>query len=137
MVYALWFGMKADRFDETAVPYLETALPMLASWKYEQLEPLLSPAARRDFENEKVRAAYRSYDRLGRMISMEKPQYVSSQSDSSDELGDIELVDYQVVVQLESGPAMFKVKLVADGRSYFVHHFGIRSESLVDPSGGN
>jgi hypothetical protein len=51
MVYALWFGMKADRFDETAVPYLETALPMLASWKYEQLEPLLSPAARRDFEN--------------------------------------------------------------------------------------
>jgi len=137
MVYALWFGIKADRFDETAVPYLESALPMLTSWKYEQLEPLLSPAARRDFENENVRAAYQSFDRLGRMISMEKPQYVASQSDSSDVLGDIEVVDYQVVMQLDSGPAVIKVKLVADGKSYFIHHFGIHSELFVDPSGGN
>ena len=137
MVYALWFGIKADRFDETAIPYLESAMPSLTSWEYEQLKPLLSPAARGDFENEKVRAAYRSYDRLGQMISMEKPQYVASQTASSDELGEIEEVDYKVLLQLDSGPAMIKVKLVADGRSYHVHHFVIHSEQFADQSGAN
>jgi len=137
VVYALWFGIKADRFDETAIPYLESAIPSLTSWEYEQLKPLLSPAARRDFENEKVRAAFRSYDRLGQMISMEKPQYLASQSDSSDELGEIEVVDYKVVLQLDSGPAMVKIKLIADGKSYYIHHFGIHSEQFADQSGGN
>ncbi len=135
VMYALWYGIKADRYDETAIPYLELALPRLTSWRYEQLRPLLSPAAQQDFENEKVRAAYAAFSRLGQLISMEKPQYVASQSDNSDELGEIEVVDYKVLLQLDSGPAMIKIKLVADGQSYHIQHFGIHSEQFAEQTG--
>jgi len=132
VLYALWFGIKADRFDESAIPYLESAMPMVTSWQYQQLKPLLSPGARQDFENEKVRSAYQAFSQLGQFQSMDKPRYSSSQEGSSKELGDIELVEYQVVLQFDSGPAVIKVKLITDGESYFVHHFVIQSEIFAN-----
>jgi hypothetical protein len=128
VLYALWFGIKADRFDETAIPYLESAMPMVTSWQYQQLKPLLSPGARLDFENEKLRAAYQSFSQLGQFQSMEKPRYSASQEGSSKELGDVDVVEYQVTLQFDSGPAVIKIKLVANGESYFVHHFSFQSE---------
>ena len=65
VLYSFWYGMTADRYEETAIPYLESAMPKLTSWQYDQLRPLLSPAARLDFENEKLRAAYQSFSRPG------------------------------------------------------------------------
>lgn len=127
-LYAFWYGIKADRYEETAIPYLESAMPRLTSWKYEQLEPLLSPGARADFNSKKLRAAYQSFGKLGQFQSMEKPRFTASRNETSKELGDIEIIDYQVALQFDSGPAMIKVKLVADGDSYYVQHFGFHSE---------
>ena len=128
VMYALWFDMRADRFDETAVPYLQTALPGLTSWRYEKLKPLLSPSARLDFENEKVKAAYHGFNRLGDLESMEKPQYLANSSGTSKALGDVEIIDYQVDVQFASGPAVIKLTLIADDESRYIHHFSIQSE---------
>ena len=128
VLYAFWYGIKADRYEETAIPYLESAMPRLTSWQYEQLEPLLSPSARLDFKNEKLRAAYQSFGKLGQFQSMEKPRFTASRNESSKELGDIEIIDYQVALQFDSGPAMMKIKLVADGNAYYVQHFGFHSE---------
>ena len=100
----------------------------MSSWQFEQLEPLLSPGARSDFKNEKLRAAYQSFSKLGQYQSMQKPRFTASRDDSSKESGDIEIIDYQVELQFDSGPAMLKIKLIADGNSYYVHHFGFHSE---------
>jgi nitrogen fixation-related uncharacterized protein len=132
VLYALWYGIKADRYEETAVPYLQTALPILASWQYERLEPLLSPAARIDFDNEKVRAGYRRLGRLGKLQSVGKPQYVTDRFDGSEQLGDVEVVEYNVPLQFDSGPAVIKITLLADGNAYYVHRFGIHSEIFAE-----
>ena len=134
VLYSLWYGIKADRYEETAIPYLEMAIPELTSWQYDQLKPLLSTTARKDFENEKLRAAYQSFSRLGQYQSMEKPRYTASRAESSKELGDIELIDYQAALQFDSGPAVIKIKLVADGKSYHIQHFGFHSEIFADDS---
>jgi len=134
VLYSFWYGMKADRYEETAIPYLESAMPKLTSWQYDKLKSLPSPAARLDFENEKVRAAYQSFSRLGQFQSMEKPRYTASRAESSKELGDIELIDYQAALQFDSGPAVIKIKLVADGKSYHIQHFGFHSEIFADDS---
>jgi hypothetical protein len=132
VLYSLWYGIKADRYEETAVPYLESALPKLTSWNYEQLKPMLSPDAQLDFENEKLQAAYRLFSQLGELKSIGKPQYITDRNDTSKELGDIEIIDYQVPLQFDSGPAVIKIKLVADGKSYYIHRFGFQSEIFVD-----
>ena len=137
VLYSLWFGIKADRFDDTAIPYLESSIPKLASWQYEQLKPLLSPAAKSDFENEKMKEAYRLFSRLGRFDSMERPRYSKDYSDTSQELGDIEVVEYQVSLQFDSGPAIIKIKLISDGESYYIHHFGIHSDIFSDSAQAN
>jgi hypothetical protein len=132
VLYALWYGIKADRYEETAVPYLQTALPILASWQYERLEPLLSPAARLEFENEKLRAGYRGLGRLGKLQSVGKAQYVTDRYDSSEQLGDVEVVEYKVPLEFDSGPALIKITLLADGNAYYVHRFGIHSEVFAE-----
>jgi len=132
VLYALWYGIKADRYEETAVPYLQTALPILASWQYERLEPLLSPSARLDFDNEKVRDGYRGLGQLGQLLSVGKPQYVTDRYDSSEQLGDVEVVEYKVPLEFDSGPAIIKITLLADGNGYYVHRFGIHSEVFAE-----
>ena len=132
VLYAVWYGIRADRYDDTAIPYLELALPKLTSWQYTQLEPLLSPTARDVFESEKVRSAYRSYSRLGQFKSAGRPQYMGNSSDTSTALGDVEVIAYKVLMELDSGPAVIKINLVADGTSYYVNHFGIQSEMFAD-----
>ena len=131
-LYSLWFGIKADRYDDTAIPYLESSIPKLASWQYQQLRPLLSPKAKSDFESDKLREAYQNFNRLGRFESMEKPRYSKSYGGTSEELGDIEVVEYQASLQFDSGPAVIKIKLIADGDSYYIDHFGIHSEIFSD-----
>lgn len=137
VLYSLWFGIKADRYDETAVPYLESAIPELTSWQFDRLRPLLSPAAQQVFENEKVRMAYQAFSQLGQLQSMNKPQFSAASHDSSAELGDIEVIDYQVVLQFDSGPAAIKIKLVSDSRTYYIHHFSFQSEAFADDAAGN
>lgn len=56
----------------------------------------LSPSARADFKNEKLLAAYQSFGKLGQFQSMEKPRFTASHNDSSKELGDVEIIDYQL-----------------------------------------
>jgi len=134
VLYSLWYGIRADRYDETAIPYMEAAIPRVSSWQFEQLEPLLSPGARLDFNNEKLRAAYQSFSKLGQYQSMDRPRYKASSDGSSTELGKVEVIDYQVELQFDSGPAMLKIKLVADGDSYYVHHFGFHSDIFATDS---
>jgi len=128
IVYSLWYGIKADRYDETVVPYLELTLSKLTSWQYAQLKPLLSPQAQDEFETEEGQAVYRLFGKLGRLESSGTPEYLGDRSETSKALGDIEVVAYQVPLQFESGPGIIKIHLASDGERYYIHHFGIRSE---------
>lgn len=132
VVYSLWYGIKADRYDESVVPFLQSALPELTSWQYDRLRPLLSPEARVEFESEQGQAVYRLFSRLGRLESQGRPEYLGDRSDTTESLGDILLLAYQVPLQFESGPAVIKLNLAVDGQNYFIHHFGIHSEIFAE-----
>ena len=80
VLYMKWFDIRADRYDETAVPYLRDAIPVLCGWQIEPLLPLLSPEARRDFENEKLRDAYLDVSQLGSRQARAKPQVLANSS---------------------------------------------------------
>lgn len=128
VLYTLWYGIKADRYDETVGPYLQSALPELASWRYERLRPLLTPAARAEFDSDEGQAVYRLFSRLGRLESQGRPEYRGDRSDSTESLGEILLLVYQVPLQFESGPAVIKLNLARVDERYFIHHFGIHSQ---------
>ena len=128
VLYVKWFDIRADRYDESAVPYLRIVVPSLVEWQIEPLLPLLSPDARQDFENEDLRNAYLGFSRLGTLQSMQKPQFLASSSAISKSLGEVEFVDYEVTAQFDTGPARIKLKLLHHGQDYYLHHFGFYSE---------
>ena len=128
VVYSSWYGLKADRYNETVVPYLESALPKLTSWQYAQLKPLLSPQAQIEFDSDEGQAVYKLFSKLGRLESIGTPEYLGDRSETSEVLGDIEVVAYQVPLQFESGPGVIKINLASDGERYYIQHFGIHSE---------
>ena len=133
VVYVMWFNMNAEKYDETAIPYLNKALPKVATWNYSEFKTMLSPRALAEFEKDKGKEVYRLFTRLGRLESIGKPQYLSDKSESSSGLGEVEIVSYSVPVLFESGPAVIKILLAANGRSYFIHHLGISSEIYKEP----
>ncbi|MFT5116458.1 MAG: hypothetical protein ACI8P9_005829, partial [Parasphingorhabdus sp.] len=102
ILYAVWFDIKARRYDDTAIPYLETSIPRLASWQYKQLEPFLSPKAKMDFKNESLQEAYQRFQRLGQFQSMERPSYTKSYGATSELTGDVEVAEYQVLTHFDS-----------------------------------
>ena len=137
VIYSLWYGLKADRHDETVVPYLDSAIPELTSWHYPRLKVLLSPQARVEFETEAGQSAYRLFSQLGSLQSIGSPKYLGDKSDTTSGLGEVEIIAYQVPLTFDTGPAVIKLHLANDGQSYYVHHFGIHSELFMQADGNN
>ena len=134
LLYTVWFSIKAERYDDTVIPYLESSIPILTSWQYSQLEPLLSPKARNDFENPALRQAYENFNRLGKFKSMERPQYTNNYDENRETLGVVEVVEYQASLLFDSGPAIIKIKLISDGKSYYIDYFGFQSDVFESSS---
>jgi hypothetical protein len=127
-LYVMMFSMNARSYDDTAVPYLNSTLPVIARWNFSELAPMLSPKARAEFETDKGKDVYRLFTQLGELKSIGKPQYIADQSEFSEGLGEVDIVSYTIPVVFESGPAVIKILLAGNGESYYIHHLGISSE---------
>ncbi len=131
--YTVRFNMNAENFDEAAVPYLNNAIPILASWQYSELEPLLSPQAREKLGTERGQAAYQLFTKLGRFKSMDKPQFQSDSYANTEGLGDIQIISYSIAADFESGPATVKMNLASTSDEiYYIHQFGIHSDVFAE-----
>ncbi len=65
---------------------------------------------------------------------MERPRYTKSYGENREAMGDIEVVEYQAEIAFDSGPAVIKIKLISDGKSYTIDHFGFQSEVFESSS---
>lgn len=133
VLYAFWYGISADKYDETVIPYLDKTLPQMTSWQYSKLKPLLTPQAQSEFETETGRATFILFTKLGKLQSIGKAQYGSKGSEFSEGLGEVELISYTVPVEFDTGPAVVKLNLVINGDSYIIQHIGISSEVFAQP----
>ena len=128
ILYSIWFGGKADKFDARVVPYLDKNLSVLVGWQYDQLLPLLSPPARVEFDTDDGRGFYKLLSNLGPLKTSGRPEYRSSDNASIDSMGEVTLVSYEVGLDFIAGPGMLKIQLLLGDEGVFVHHFGIQSE---------
>ena len=133
-LYAFVYGISADKYDETVIPYLDKNLPQITSWQYSKLKPLLTPQAQSEFETEAGRATFILFAKLGRLESIGKAKYGAKGSELSEGLGEVDLISYTVPVEFDTGPAVVKLNLVINGDSYIIQHIGISSEVFALPA---
>ena len=131
-LYAFLYGISADKYDETAVPYFEKHLTDITSWKYSKLKPLLTPQAQTEFETKAGRATFLLFTQLGQFQSSGKPQFGAKGVEFSEGLGDVDIVSYTVPVVFDTGPAVIKANLVINGDSYIIQHIGISSAVFAE-----
>ncbi|MFT5659271.1 MAG: hypothetical protein ACI9KN_002554 [Gammaproteobacteria bacterium] len=132
-LYAFWYGITADKYDKTVVPYLDKNLPRITSWQYSKLKPLLTPQAQSEFETKAGRASFILFASLGKLQSTGKPQYGAKGSEMSEGLGEVDVVSYTVPVVFDTGPAVIKLNLVINGDSHIIQHIGISSKLFAQP----
>ena len=130
--YVVWFNIKAESYDETAIPFLNDAIPRLSSWQLNEIEPLLSVQALELLSSEQGKAAYEGFAQLGQFKSMGKPQYKSENPAQTEELGKFRIATYNVPVEFDSGPAVIKINLAATDDNIYIHQFGIHSEVFAE-----
>jgi hypothetical protein len=131
-LYAFWYGISADKYDETAVPYFEKHLTDITSWIYSKLKPLLTPQAQTEFETKAGRATFLLFTQLGQFQFSGKPQFGAKGVEFSEGLGDVDIVSYTVPVVFDTGPAVIKANLVINGDSYIIQHIGISSAVFAE-----
>ena len=86
-LYAFWYGISADKYNQTVIPYLDKSLPEITSWQYSKLKPLFTPEAQSEFETEAGRATFILFTKPGKLQSIDKAQYGAKGSEMSEGLG--------------------------------------------------
>lgn len=127
----VWFGLNASKYEEIAKPYLDKNMPIVTSWDFEQLKPLLTPEALKSFETERGQKTYKMFSKLGRLKSFDEPKYLSAKTGVS--VGDdaYDVLNFTMLGHFDTGDALFTITLAKDNESYLINHININSDAFM------
>ncbi len=129
---AIWVAISASEYTESAKPYLEKNIPAIVSWDFEKLRPLLSEEALKNFETERGQKVYRMFSKLGRLVSLEEPQFVSSKSGVTFEEGSFDIVNFSILGHFEAGDALLTISLAQEDEAYSIYYININSDVFLE-----
>jgi len=127
-----WFSFKSSDYISDAEPYLQTNLPVILSWDYEKLKPLLTEGAAEAFETERGRKAYKFFSKLGSIDSLGDIQFRKAMSGAMVNQGSYEMVTFTLPGSFENGDADITVTLAKIDNSYRVHYLKINSDFFLE-----
>lgn len=128
----IWFSTNSSKYTEIAQPYLEKNMPAVVSWDFEQLRPLLTPEALKEFETERGQKVYKMFSKLGTLKSFEEPQFLGSKAGATIGDGAFEVVNFTMLGHFEAGVAQVSVTLATTDDSYLIHYININSDAFLE-----
>ena len=129
---AIWFSFNASKYEEVAKPYLETNMPIVASWDFEKLKPLLTPESLESFETERGQKIFKMFSKLGGLKSFEEPQFLGAKTGVSVGNGAYDVVNFSMHGHFDAGDALFTITLAKDNESYLIHYININSDAFIE-----
>ena len=132
MILAIWFSISSSKHTENATPYLNKNIPLISTWDFEQLRPLLTQPALEQFETEQGQKIFKFFSKLGKAKSFEQPEYLSSKSSITTIDGATEIVIFNMGGYFENGYATFTITLESDDYEYKIQHLKINSNVFIE-----
>jgi hypothetical protein len=129
---AIWYGINSSKYEEVAKPYLEKNMPLVVSWAFEKLKPLLTPQALKAFETERGQKVYKLFSKLGTLKSFEEPQFLNAKTGVTATEGAHDVVNFSIPGHFEQGDAVVTVTLATAGDSYQIHYIHINSDVFME-----
>ncbi|WP_019529841.1 hypothetical protein [Dasania marina] len=127
-----WYAVNSSKYTEVAQPYLETNMPAVVSWDFEQLRALLTPESLKEFETERGQKVYRLFSKLGALKSFEEPQFLGAKAGATVREGAYDIVNFSMLGHFEAGDAQFTITLATEGESYLIHYININSDVFLE-----
>jgi len=131
---SIYFGygyIYSARYDPTAIPYIEQAVPQLSRWDVDATKALLDEEALRRVSDDDLATMMDYLTRIGELQSMEKPHFKSTSKAMTTGAVERDVISYQVKADYSSGPAEITLSLVERDGVYSLLHFNFQSQALA------
>lgn len=129
--FFVWIKFQETKFNTTAVPYIEKAVPEISQWDAEVLKAYLAPEALAAAPDADLVKLVEFFKKLGAFVSMEAPVFQGVFKGVNTEHGAQTILTYTVKAKYGNGDANITIKLLDKGGEFKVYYFNVNSKALM------
>lgn len=146
ILLACWFGaivsvvvgsyiyshFQAGNYDDRALPYISRVVPEISKWDPGITRSLMAAEVLENVSEEQLAQVMELFSRMGRLQSMETPEFEKVLSEEKTESGMRAIVAYEANAQYENGEALININLLEQDGAFKVYRFNLSSAALAD-----
>lgn len=130
----LYDRYKTSKYDDQAVPYIKEVIPEISQWNPSKTKNLMAAEVAATISEEKFSQAMNWFSKLGKLQSIDEPQFIDVHSGEQAEIGKQTIVEYDIDADYANGDATINLKLLLRDGLFEVYSFNVSSEALLqDP----
>ena len=123
-----------SNYETTAVPYLRSVIPEIATWDPEMTWKYYADEVRETVSREDNAKIVRYLSKLGALESLGDPVFRQASSAASLKTGARKFVVYQIPAQFETGDATIDVTLVNRDGEFSIYYIKFNSMAFLEES---
>ena len=127
-----WAASETDELTAEVTPFIETSMPLVATWDLDKFKHLLSPEGLAGFESERGRKITAFISQVGKLESFDKPIFVKSTSTASTSGEGRSIAIFTVQARFENGDGVLTFTLVRTGSSYLIQSINLSSDIFLE-----
>lgn len=132
VLVAVWSGYKSSQYEETAIPYMDTAIADISTWELETFKKYLTASELEDINQSDLEKLIRALSKMGKLVEIGEYQFNTVTSRALAGGGSGTFVTYTVPATYENGNATLIITLKEEADSFSVYHFKLNSLALFD-----
>jgi len=129
--YFIYGYMQAEKYNGTAIPYIEQVLPELSSWDVDRVTSCLAPEVIKTISPEDLEHLLMALSQIGALQSIDEATFKNEATGNNIKDSDAPIVTYEIATQYSSGPATVILSLLQRDGHYQVYSFNFQSQALA------
>lgn len=128
----LWAWKEQSDYEMTAVPYLQSVVPEIATWDPDIAWAYFDQDVKDTISREDNAKIINYLSTLGTLRSLDRPQFRQVTSSATLKTGTRKLVLYQISAEFENGDATIDVTLTDRDGKFSIYYFKVDSMAFAD-----
>lgn len=128
----LWTWKEQSDYESTAVPYLNSVVPEIATWNPDIAWKYFADEVRDTISRDDNAKIIGYLSLLGTLESLDHPQFRQVTSSATLKTGTRKLVVYQIPAVFENGDATINVTLLDRDGEFSIYHFNVNSMAFIE-----
>ncbi len=131
--FSSYFGygyVQANKYADTAIPYMEKVLPQLSTWDAAIARQFMAPEVAQTVTEENLQKLMLALSKLGSLNSITEFSFKNSVGIDDGLLSGGTVITYDVESEYSTGAAVVTLRLLERSGAYELYHFNFQSAAL-------